>query len=295
MVRVSSALILGLALLAGAPAAAQIAYSVRSDGSTSATDDFLYSINLGSGIATPIGNTGFEDVESLAFAPGCATLYAVDDVTDRLLACNPVSGACTAVGPLGVNVTDTGLAFAANGFLYMSTDVPPNFYRVNHITGLATLIGDQGQEITGLAGDSEGTLFGLGGDGVDNLVRIDIVTGEATEIGPLGSAVTLVDGGLDVGASGTLYGIHDGSVGRATSSQIFTINPNTGAATVVTGVRTATGSSLDGFEGLAIASGVCAAVGGQSVVEIPTAGEWGLAALVLALGVSGIAVLRRWA
>jgi hypothetical protein len=296
--RGSSALILCLILLAGAlPAAAQTAYAVRSDGSTAATDDFLYAIDLATGVATPIGNTGFEDVESLAFNPGCTRLYGVDDVTDQLLTCDLDTGACTPVGRLGVNITDTGLAFGPGGVLYMSTDSPrdpTNFYQVSSTTGAARRIGDQGQEVTALGADAT-TLFGLGGDGANNLVRIPPGTGNAREIGPLGSAVTLVDAGLDLAADGTLYGIHDGSTGRVSFSQIFTVSRSTGAATVVAAVRASSGTNLDGFESLAILDGICAAPRARVIMDIPTASEWGLAALVLSLAAVGIAVLRRGA
>lgn len=300
MVRGRSALILCLALLSGtlpAAAQAQTAYAVRSDGSTAATDDFLYAIDLATGTATPIGNTGFEDVESLAFSPGCTRLYGVDDVTDQLLTCDLDTGACTPVGRLGVNITDTGLAFGPGGVLYMSTDSPKeptNFYQVSTTTGAAFRIGDQGQEVTALAGDAT-TLFGLGGDGANNLVRIPPGTGNAREIGPLGSAVSLVDAGLDLAADGTLYGIHDGSTGRVSFSQVFTVNRSTGAATVVAPVRTSSGTNLDGFESLAVLNGVCAAPRARTIMDIPTASEWGLGALILSLAATGIAVLRRGA
>ena len=283
--------IAALALGAALPLAAQTGWSVRSDG-TGSNADVLFRIDLASGVATPFGATGFGDVESLAFAPGCQVLFGVDDVTDRLLTCSLTTGACSAVGPLGVDVTDTGLAFGPDGRLYMSIDAPNprNLYRLNPSTGLAVPVGNQGQEVTGLAGNRT-ALFGLGGDGRNNLVRLNLVNGAAAVVGPLGAAVSLQDGGLDFDAAGVLYGITD-VTGRTGPSQVFRVNTATGAATVVTNV-TSGGSPINGFEGLAIADGICTVLGPQSVTQIPTLSEWGMAILALALAAGGLALLRR--
>lgn len=284
---------LGVILLAGTlPLAAQTGYSVRSDGNDN-QDDVLFSIDLRTGVAAPIGPTGFEDVEGLAFDSDCRNLFAVDDVTDRLLACDITTGGCRQVGDLQVDITDTGLAFAANRQLYMSTDAPKNpsrFYRLNTETGAATLIGHQGQEVTGLAANRTG-IYGLGGDGRNNLVRINPATGAATTIGPLG-AVSPRDGGLDFDADGVLWGIED--AGLRDPSRIFTVDPETGAATVVATVHLENGKTLGGFEGLAVGQGVCTVLfHRQEGVAIPTASEWGLAALTALLTAAGLFVLRR--
>jgi len=300
--RGGSALILSLALLAlASQAGAQTGYAMRAEASGSSPKDVLYAIDMKSGQARRIGSgAGFQGVESFTFGDGCETLYGVDDVTDQLVTCDVGSGVCTAVGPLGVDITDTGLAYGADGLLYMSTDAPKpsKLYRVDARTGRATLIGPQGQEVTGLAADQTG-LFGLGGDGRNNLVKLDTATGQATVVGPL-KTVVLVDGGIDFDAGGTLWGIHPGSVGRVGHSQTFKINTATGAATIVAEVRDASsGSTLDGFKGLAIADGICSQLGpptpppNQNVTEVPTLEDWGLAALALALTACGVVALRR--
>jgi len=283
-------------LLAGAlPLAAQTGYSVRSDGNDG-LDDYLFSIDLQTGLATPIGPTGFEDVEGLAFDPTCQSLFAVDDVTDRLLTCDTETGACTMVGGLGVNITDTGLAFAADGTLYMSTDAPKsptNFYRVDPLTGAATRVGDQRQEVTGLAAGPPG-LFGLGGDGTDDLVRIDPATGAATRIGSLGT-ISPSDGGLDFDADDVLWGVEDS--GMRYPSRVFKVDITTGRATVVATAHLEDGTQLSGFEGLAIENGICSVVtGGQQppLLEVPAVGGWGLAALAaLIVGAALFLLLRR--
>jgi hypothetical protein len=247
---VVAALVLALGAL---PAWAQggsgvMGYSIDSDAS-----DYLWRINLNSGVATRIGYTGYGDIESLSFSPA-GVLYGVDEVTRRLVTCSLSTGACTGVGSLGLGFfEDTGLSFDSSGGLWMSTDEPPpfNFYRLNPTSGAATLIGAQNQEVTGLA-FGNGVLYGLGGDYEDNLVVVNRTTGAATPVGLLG-AVTLMDGGIDFDGEGVLWGISDPDDRPDTlPSQVFTINPATGAATLVATVTNSNGTPLLGFESLAI-------------------------------------------
>ncbi|MGH9361040.1 MAG: hypothetical protein ACRD2T_03930, partial [Thermoanaerobaculia bacterium] len=222
-----------LFLLAAGASAVETAYSVKSDG-----DDSLYAVDLFSGRTRRIGATGFGDVESLAFNPGCATLYGIDDVRDLLLRCNPATGACAQIGPLRVDVTDTGLAFAADGKLYMSTDAPkpPRLYQIDVPSGRADLVGEQKTEITGLAGGRptatcRSGLYGLGGDSAPaqnkpgGLYCLDTASGAAVAIGRL-ETVNPVDGGIDFDAGHVFWGLED-------EGAIFQLNSLTGRAAVV--------------------------------------------------------------
>jgi len=256
-----------------ATAGAQIGFSVQSDG-----DDQLYSIDLPSGTATPIGPTGFNDIECLSFDPSGTILYGVDDNTDQLVTCSTSTGACNAVGPL-VNLDDgqlnCGLTFDCSGNLFLSTEEDtPTFYSVNPNTGQATPIGPQGQDVTGLAarkGDVTcfSGVFGLGGEDDENLGCMDTTTGAFQEIGPLINVSYDGEGGIDFDSNGVLWGIEDGGT-------IFTINPATGLATVVT-------TTFNSFEGLAINADTC----GTLSRPIPTLGEWGLIAMSAVLGIAG--------
>lgn len=289
-------LLIPILILTAAPALAAVGtgYSVQSDGSQK-----LYRIDLATGVATPVGGTGFDGIEGLAFAPGCTKLYGVDDVKDRLVTCDLETGACTAVGGLGLDVTDTGLSFARDGRLFMSTDAPKNplrFFELDAATGSATWIGNQGTEVTGLAGNLF-ALYGLGGDGKDNLVIVDPATGKATPVGPLGT-VTLQDGGLDFDRDGTLYGLNDvgpGSRAGGQPSQLFQIDTQTGKATVVVTLKDPSGKPVNGFEGLAIAGGMCAVQGfGEAVaIEAPALDALGLGLLAMGLAAAALFVLRR--
>lgn len=252
---------------------AQTGFSVRSD-----VDDQLYSIDLPTGIATPIGPTGFDDVECLAF-DASGVLYGVDDITNQLLICDASTGDCDAVGPLGIAFTDCGLTFDCNGELLMSTDAPQplNLYSIDPNTGQATAIGPQGQQVTGLAAGTATAIcgsgvFGLGGDGTNNLGCMNLFTGAFEEIGPL-NTVNLSDGGIDFDLQGILWGIQDQGL-------IFTIAPSTGAASGVT-------ATLNGFEGLAIDALTC------EPRVIPTMSEWGLILMAAVLGIVAFMVYRR--
>jgi hypothetical protein len=217
-----------------AAGATVVGYSVDSD-----VSDRLWKIDLRTGVATPIGPTGFEDIESLSFSAD-QVLYGVDQITGQLVTCDLTTGACSAVGPLAVSFSDTGLSFDDAGNLWMSTDSPGDLYSLDPTTGQATSVGIQGQKVSGLAFGS-GKLYGLGND---NLVTLNTATGAATQVGLL-VTVSLVDGGIDFDPGGGLWGIED-------SGQIFTINRATGAATVVATVKEENGTPRTGFEGLAI-------------------------------------------
>ncbi|HEX3126948.1 MAG TPA: hypothetical protein VH394_06435 [Thermoanaerobaculia bacterium] len=285
-----------LLFVASASHAIGVGYSIRSDG-----DQKLYRIDLTTGVTTPVGtakSSGFEGIEGLAFAPGCQTLYGVDDVKDRLVTCNRSTGACETVGSLGVDITDTGLTFANDGNLYLSTDAPKDpirFFRINPGTGSAALVGAPGIEITGLAAN-QSAVYGLGGDGKDVLVQVNTETGEATTIGPLGT-VTLQDGGLDFDRDGTLYGINDLGPGSGKASQIFKIDLATGRATVVAVTKDPSGKALNGFEGFAIDQGMCAVHGFGSAVALdaPALDGWGMTLMALGLIGAALFVLRRQA
>jgi hypothetical protein len=196
------------------------------------------------------------DHEGINLGVGEMVLYGVDQASSSLVTCDVTTGGCTAVGPLGVGVVDTGLAFDDSGNLWMSTDkltdkkATATFYKLDPTTGAATAIGPQTRQVTGLA-FGNGVLYGLGGDSTDNLVTVNRATGAATRVGALG-AVTLVDGGIDFDGQGVLWGINDRSAGPGNPSQIFTINPATGAATLVTAVVDGSSNPLRGFESLAI-------------------------------------------
>lgn len=222
----------------------------------------LYSIELTTGRATPIGHTGSSDVKGLAFSPD-GTLYGVDETADTLLTIDPSTGAGTTVGSLGADTQSPGLTFDCDGNLWMSSvsdagaggvgvrSGDPPFYSIDPRTGAATEIGRQGIEVSGLAARGN-TVFGLAQGEDAKLVTIDTSSGLATEVGPLNiqSAVA----GLAFAPDGTLWGIEQGR-------DIYTVDIASGSATVQ--------ATVDGrFPGLAIPGGpVCSAAPSASGSE----------------------------
>jgi len=239
-----AALIAGTALLAAGFSAQpgragtfqNVGFSVQSDG-----DDQLYSIDLTTGVATPIGPTDFPDIESLTIfqdPDGFLNLIGVDSDLDELVALDPFTGQGTAVGPivdefgLPVDCDDTGLTAAGasiptaatagprgvptigTAFMSNTNDADGSFtlYELALPANIgdpvvATMIGGPGalgQPVAGLAPDpfDPTLLFGLGGT--------DPETGF-----PFDNLVTVNTGDgttTEVGLLGTPFDVVDGGL-----------------------------------------------------------------------------------
>lgn len=268
-----------MAIVASA-AGAQFGYFIDSDGSNN-----LWRLDLTNGVSTLIGPPGFSQIEALAFSPG-GVLYGVDDTTNTLVTINTTTGAATAVGAgvgnllgNGFGGSDLGLTWDSSGNLWLTTEVAPSFWSVDSVTGTATLVGAQAQAVTGLTSCGS-ALFGLGGNGSNNLVRVNPTTGAVTPIGGLVNVSVPDDGAIAYGPD-QLYGIVD-----ASPSVLFSIDASTGVATVIADVNDG-GSDINGIEGMAIGPpNICMA-------QVPTTGPTGLVLLMGALAVFGLVALRR--
>jgi len=184
--------------------------------------DVLYSLDLASGTATPIGDTGFPAVRGLSFDPTTSILYGIDQTTDELITIDTKTGAGKAVGALGVDGIG-GLAFNSSGDLFYVYEVDQTLYSVNKSTGAATAIGSTGVSITGLSFSSDGTLYGFADIPDNSLYAVDPTDGSSTLIGPLG--FEFVDGGIDFDEFGSLWGVFD-------NGDFGTFDVSTGALTI---------------------------------------------------------------
>lgn len=317
----------GIALLLAASLsqAEPFAYVVNSDDPSD--DAFsLVRVDLATGDHTVIGDTGYIDVEGLAFSPD-GTLYAVDDATKSLLTLDLDTGQATPVGPgdgnLGLSTgpdqgRDFGLTFDATGTLWLSSDVTGELWRVNPDTGELTSVvtgsgsatsgydGGSGKShstsqphLTGLASCGD-QLYGISVNDEQNLYRMETDPFGIEEVGPLGAGLAFDDGGLSFDGNGTLWGIADRSTFQEPGTSettvleepsiIFTVDPGTGAATE-------TATTVVGVESLAVASaGACAQGQGGShnpTHPIPAHSGAGLALLILALGLGAWPAIRR--
>ena len=271
-------------------ASAVTGFSVRTD-----VDDFSYSIELESGNAVSLGDSNTNDIECLAYNLSGDTLYGVNDAGQgnppQLVTCNTETGLCTVVFTLDISGEDfvqCGLAFACDGTLYLSQSFDTDARVLRSIdldTQVVTVIGEQGEGVSGLTsrqGDElcPSGVFGLGvviDDGDNGLGCMDVETGEFQLIGLFNNPdIEVIGGGIDFDENGVLWGIGDGD--RVGDPVIFTINENTGEATVAA-------ETLNGFESLGIAPPFC----GEPIVRnIPTLSEWGLIATATVLGFAGV-------
>jgi hypothetical protein len=292
-------LLLAILALSGAGQAQTVAFSVNSDRRGNTGEDELLRINLETGAANSIDAGTVEkagvgavygDIEALALSSN-NILFGADDQTKTLLRFNVQTGAVTPAAngqrgnlslPVGLGPEfnfDFGMTFACDGQLYLSSDGKRSLYRVNTTTGAAERVGSEGglgAQITGLAARGE-RLYGLGASGDEGLWSIDTVTGRATLIGRLGAGLSVSDGDLAFDTQGRLWGVNDRSDMGANGepSQIFRIDPLTGAATIVS-------TTAVGIESLAIAPTACT-LGALPTMPVPTLSPWMLALLALSL------------
>ena len=195
---------------------------VLSYGVSTAQEFFLYSA------APEICN---DDPETLS------TLYAV----------NPLNAASNAIGPIGFNKV-TGLAILGDGRLVGTANADDDgdriaiFIEVDRTTGQGSFIGTIGNDdnpgecgrVPDITYDpATDTLYGIGfrcnvgGDENNQFLRIDQTTGQATIIGDTGFRGG--GNGLAMRHDGTFFWSHV----RNDESRIFTIDPLTGAATLI--------------------------------------------------------------
>lgn len=316
-------------LATGLVLAEPFGYAVNSDDPSD--DAFsLVRLDLATGDYSLVGDTGYIDVEGLAFAPD-GTLYGVDDATKTLLTIDLETGQATPVGagegnlglPTGPDQgRDFGLSFDVDGTLWLSSDVTGEVWQVDRDTGALTAIvtasgntvagfenGDgkshSGSQphLTGMASCGD-RLYGISVSGEQSLYRSDRDPYEIQLVGPLGAGLEFDDGGLSFDDSGTLWGIADRSTFREPGASettlleepsiIFTVDTATGAATE-------TATTVVGVENLAVAPpGSCASdqggggnQGPGSGHPIPAQSSAGLAFLVLTLALGAWPALRR--
>jgi hypothetical protein len=194
----------------------------------------LYRIDKSTGAATLVGDTGFDRFNGLAFRND-GVLFGYRG--GALYSINSTSGAATQVGLLGINSPEGGLAFhPTTGVLFgVSSTLTDTLLTIDTTTGVATAIaplGSAGRDVSGLAFNASGTLYGAAfrDNNADNLVTINTTTGAAFTIGPLGTnqgpAAGAAVGGLEFDPqSGILY--------YSEGINLYTVNPSTGAASLI--------------------------------------------------------------
>jgi hypothetical protein len=271
----------------------------------------LWRVDLDTGAAERIGQTGFLDLEGLALSPG-GVLYGADDESKTLVTINPSSGFSTPVGGVSSNMgvplsepMDFGMTFTCDGTLLVSSDVERSLFTASLETGRLARIGEPGSlgaPITGIAAFGN-VLYGIGQGitGTDgnfatdapDLYRIDPATATAERIGPLGAAVQpYANAGLAFDDQGRLWALTDRRENGVPDlhSEVLAIDVTTGRAT-----KTAD-ADVVGFESLAIAAPAGCDGRGGAISEaegIPTTSRLGQLLLALAMLAIGASVVAR--
>jgi PEP-CTERM motif len=129
----------------------------------------------------------------------------------------------------------TNTLFAASG---LNGAHPGSLFTLNSTTGAATLIGPTGSPaVTALAFGANGTLFGAGSSSTqsvgDELIRINPATGAGTLVGPFGAGIDGMAALALNPRTGVLYGGGGEFNGNGNFTNLFTIDPTTGAATLI--------------------------------------------------------------
>ncbi|WP_186776485.1 PEP-CTERM sorting domain-containing protein [Rubripirellula reticaptiva] len=201
----------------------------------------LYRLDIATGTATKIGETGLKHVTGIAVEPTTGLLFAHrnDDITGvgELYRLDLQTASPTLIGTTGVRVPD--ISFGPDGNLYGWMEFgSENFFKeeVDDLVtfdlnnGSVTRVGESGifTNQTGLAFAPNGSLFLKSGDidaskpqadRVGHLYQIDPVTGVGTSIIALDAQP---HNGLDFDASGQAYTFSRGNSGTLLQTIDFT-------------------------------------------------------------------------
>jgi len=194
------ALLLLVSLFAINANGAPMAYSVNSDSGNDLTDDSLYLIDLATGDDQRRGElfTGVavrSDTEGLAFAPD-GTLWGIDDESLTLFPINTVSGAIS-------------------------------FKEDNLLTGISS----RGSNDFGMTFSCDNSLY-ITSVVTGTLYQVDLDSRNATAKGTLGANISAI---AAIGNPTRLYGLGNGQFedGTTDSPDLYTIDVNTGVATLI--------------------------------------------------------------
>ena len=223
--------------------------------------DELLAIDTTTGVGTIVGDTGFQNVQSLAF-DSSGTLYGYDAVTRNLISLDTSTGAGTSIANIptsgsniisGMTFDPTGTSlFGIERTLGLNGNITADILvtidtATGSLTEIGSLSGAAANNVVGLAFDSAGNLFGI--DNVlDKLLSIDKTSGVTTEV--TGTAFpSIAATSLAFDAGGNLF-----TVDTFPPDELWTINPATGSLiSSVPLTFSGTGSTITGIEGIAFA------------------------------------------
>jgi hypothetical protein len=157
---------------------------------------FLIKIDRTTGAGTVIGDMrpDLEAAADITFTPDGTLFGWLEPTTDSLVLIDKATGAATIIGDSGLSTGGSGIASNAAGVLFFAGETDDGPLRtVDRNTGTTsagpTLNGTSDREISALAFDAAGTLYGsrIPGDRPDfatDLITINTGTGAVTPLGP---------------------------------------------------------------------------------------------------------------
>lgn len=188
----------------------------------------LYSIDASTGAATLIASTGLVNINGISFDTVTGTLYAYTTQAD-LYKIDVNTGAATLLAQVNATVPEGDLAmtspasaFAVNGGMFGSVSITTGVFAPIGMLGTA------GDDVSGLALDSTGTLFGYAKNGTnaDSIVTIDPVSGLATTLGLTGFDAASSVGAMAFDPATAAMYLSDGM-------NLRLVNTSTGEATLI--------------------------------------------------------------
>jgi len=112
--------------------------------STDLTASSIFTINMNTGVCTPVGSPSTVCAGGIAIACSpCGSLFVVDIVGDNLYKVNKTTGVFSLVGPLGfaANLGQDAAFDLSDGTLYIASSGPGNYLRIcDTTTGSASVI-----------------------------------------------------------------------------------------------------------------------------------------------------------
>jgi len=182
-------------------AADQLGFAVDATGN-------LYTVDLTTATATPIGSTG-QLIEGLAISPQ-GSLFGTDFL-GNLFSVSGTTGASTLIGNTGVGDIE-GLSF--NGTTLIGTNFsnlggPTTIYAINTSTAVPTAVTSFSQgPVRAMAVVNPNTIDVASDSPVSqSLVQVNLLNGTNTVLGQLPSAGAALIAALNFGSDGTLYAL----------------------------------------------------------------------------------------
>jgi hypothetical protein len=189
-------------------------------------DDELLSLDPVTGAGSLIGMLDTA-MGGFGLASRGEAVYTFDQYTNRLRQLDPLTAGTLATIDVGVAIVgEGGIAFRSDGTGFLAS----SFYTAEELWGFdmsvpdSKIIGSLDFGIDGLAFNEDDILYGLSQMSYD-LYTINPVNAELTFVGSTGLISHTILGGLTFSSDGTLYAV--------LNDALYTLNPWTGAATLI--------------------------------------------------------------